>query len=188
MNETELRRAEQELRDAVTGSQLAWVLDEVDAAIADGVPEEKVLRRRSQASAAVAVGGLEAEAARYETVSRLAIGDTEYETFRKRGSLVITTRPMSPQERLQLLHSALQRVLIEVPSIEAEALKTLREVPATDADSDRRDAVTSVRFIPDGDTPRRTEREVNLSGTRLRPTEREHLADLFTDAGRESTP
>ncbi|MEU7239049.1 hypothetical protein ACI2L4_06335 [Streptomyces sparsogenes] len=48
MHPFELRRLEQQLRDVLQDTPLSWVIDDVDAAIAAGVPEEKILRRRQQ--------------------------------------------------------------------------------------------------------------------------------------------
>ncbi|MER7211997.1 hypothetical protein ABT340_33495 [Streptosporangium sp. NPDC000239] len=174
MNEEELLRTEQVLRDVLTESQLEWVLDEVDSTIAAGVPEEKVLQRRSVRGNNTDDYGLAAEA--LVTEVRQNAGSAEYEALRKRGSLVITTRSMTVRERVQLLHDALRRVLIELPEIEEEAMKVLHSAPVEDLGE--RSGVTSVRFVPSETTGRRTEREIELSGSRLH-NERERLSALF---------
>lgn len=56
-------------------------------------------------------------AARFETVDRRDVEAAEYEASRKRGLLVISTRPMMNRERFQLFLDTLRRVLIELPEI-----------------------------------------------------------------------
>ncbi len=130
MNPFELRRLEQQLREALQDTTLSWVLDDVDAAIAAGVPEEKILRRRQQRrgddSPATSPA---AAAARYEVVDRSMLGLGEYESSRKGGTLVIATRAMTDEERVQLLLDAVKRVLVDLPEMELEVLKTLRSEP-----------------------------------------------------------
>lgn len=183
MNPTELRRLEDEFREALSGSALEWILDEVDAAIADGVPEEKILRRRRTARTGD-VSDIEAEAARYETVPRLSMGEVGYEAAGKSGTVVITTRPLEADERLKLLLDALRRVFVELPAIEFESLKALADIP--DGDDGERAAVSSVRFVADEETPRRGQRAIELSDSRW-IDERERLTGLFDASAEEVT-
>ncbi|MGW0060577.1 hypothetical protein ACWDTT_11700 [Streptosporangium sandarakinum] len=185
MDEDDLARVELGLRDALTGTSLEWVLDEVDAAIAAGVSEERVLRRRNQRGNTADDYDLAAEvaeAARYETVYRTTAGSVEHETSSKGGSLVITTLPMTIRQRVELLIEALRRVLIELPEIEEEAIKMLHTAPS--GERGRRSEVTSVRFAPSQEAGRRTEREIELSPQRL-TDRRETLKTLLADLASE---
>lgn len=83
MNQFELRRVEQQLREVLHDTALSWVLDDVDAAIAAGVPEEKILRRRPQRRGDSTPATSPAAAAdRYEVVDRSVLGFVEYEASR----------------------------------------------------------------------------------------------------------
>ncbi|MFI8850319.1 hypothetical protein ACIGW3_09030 [Streptomyces sp. NPDC053499] len=148
MNQSELRRVEEQLREALQDTVLSWVLDDVDAAIAAGVPEEKILRRRPQrrGDGPYAVSP-EMAAARYEVVDSRELGSAEYEASRKRGTLVIASRPMTDEERVLLLLDAVKRVLVELPETERESLKTLQS--ETEDDTGNRSVAESVRFEPD---------------------------------------
>ncbi|WP_143201325.1 hypothetical protein [Streptomyces uncialis] len=183
MNPFELRRTEQALREALQGTALAWVLDDVDAAIAAGVPEEKILRRRPQRRGDESHAATPASAAlRYEVVDRNLLGASEYEASRKRGTLVIATRAMTDQERVQLLLDAVRRVLVELPEIERETLKTLQAEPG--GDDGRRTMVEGVVFEPDERTrSRRSRTEILVNRV---PTERrERVSQLVTEVSRE---
>ncbi|MFD3676105.1 hypothetical protein [Streptomyces sp. NPDC058613] len=179
MNQFELRHTEQELREALQGTALAWVLDDVDAAIAAGVPEEKILRRRAQrrgddprdASPAVA-------AARYEVVDRSMLGFVEFEASRKRGTLVIATRAMTDQERVQLLLDAVRRVLVELPEIELETLKLLQTEP--EGDAGRRSVAEELSFEPDESSRSRRSR-TEIRADRIPIERRERLSRLLDE-------
>jgi hypothetical protein len=85
---------------------------------------------------------------------------------------------MSTLERVQVLHDALRRVLLELPEIETDALKTLLSAPEGEQES--RSPVTSVRFEPAGDVRERSDRGLELSGERLADV-RQRLDFLFAD-------
>ncbi|NLU75503.1 hypothetical protein HCC61_23030 [Streptomyces sp. HNM0575] len=184
MDQAELSRVEQELREALQGTVLAWVLDDVDAAIAAGVPEEKILRRRPQrrgddlrdATPALA-------AARYEVVDRSALGFVEYEASRKRGTLVIATRAMTDHERVQLILDSVQRVFVELPQIELETLKMLQTEP--EGDLGTRGMAEGVMFEPDESTSARRSR-TELSADRLSTERRDRVSDLLAEVEREA--
>lgn len=180
MNAEGLRAAEAEIRSTLVGSSLEWVLDEVDLAIAAGIPEEKVLRNRSQRVGATT--GLDADASQFETVDRIKLPNKEIEASRKRGTLVIATRPMTDRERVHLLLEALRRVLVELPDIEAETLALLGTIPA--ADEGEREEIEGVVFEPD-DTPRNRPRRSMELGSRIPDARRERLDELFTRADGE---
>jgi hypothetical protein len=180
MDEFELRRVEQEIRDTLADTALEWVLDEVDAAIAAGVPEEKILRRRAnrgsddRRSASPA-----AEAARYETVERRMLSPEAFEASRKGGTLVIATRPMADSERVELLLDALRRVIVELPEIELETLKTLYAAP--ESDEGTRHEVHDVAFEPEENARHRRERSAVLAD-RMPRERRERISALFVNA------
>lgn len=179
MNEAELRRVEQDLRDVVIGSPLEWVLEEVDDAVDAGVPEEKVLRRRSQRGSNSEETAFVLEAVRYETLSRAEVGDREFSLSDKKGTVVVTTRPMTAEERLRLFYDALRRVLVDLPEIEENTLDTLGSVP--EEEQGERVQVISVRFADSGEGARGGEREIQLS-RRAVLGERQRLAYLLAGA------
>ncbi|GAB2920288.1 hypothetical protein [Streptomyces mayteni] len=183
MNQFELRRVEQQLREALQDTALSWVLDDVDAAIAAGVPEEKILRRRQQRrgedSPATSPA---AAAARYEVVDRSALGHVEYEASRKRGTLVIATRAMTDEERVQLILEAVRRVLVELPEMELEVLKTLRTEPEADVGS--RSTAEAVVFEPD-ESARSHRSRTEFWGDRMPTERRTRVSQLLADVTRQ---
>ncbi|MFF1786475.1 hypothetical protein ACFVX9_08420 [Kitasatospora sp. NPDC058243] len=179
MNQFELRRVERELREALSGTDLQWVLDDVDDAIAAGVPEEKILRRRPHRRGEDRQPtSPAAEAARYQVLDRRELGPAEFEASRKRGTLVITTRPMTEEERVLLLLDALKRLFVELPEIEGETLKVLQSVP--DSDTGSRSVIQGVVFEPDESTrPRRS--QSTIVANRVAAERRESVSLLFDD-------
>jgi hypothetical protein len=181
LNEDELLRIEQELRNVILGSHLEWILDEIDAAVAAGVPEEKVLQRRSRrrgAGTSPQHGRLDVP---YITV-QMNVAERDREALEKNGALVITTRPMTTRERVELMNTALQRVLVELPMIEEETLKILHNPSEEERGS--RTPVTRIRFVPDEEINRRSERESELS-VRQSEEEQSQLRLLFTEVSAE---
>ncbi|MFE1032468.1 hypothetical protein ACFW40_11270 [Streptomyces sp. NPDC058807] len=183
MNRLELRNVEQQLRESLQDTSLSWVLDDVDAAITAGVPEEKILRRRQQRrgddSPATSPA---AAAARYEVVDRSMLGLGEYESSRKGGTLVIATRAMTDAERVQLLLDAVRRVLVDLPEMELEVLKTLRTEPEGDAGS--RSMAEAVVFEPDENARSRRSR-TEFRGDRIPAEQRIRVSQLLADVTRE---
>jgi hypothetical protein len=183
MNQFELRRVEQQLREALQDTALSWVLDDVDAAIAAGVPEEKILRRRQQRRGDDSPAASPAAAAlRYEVVDRSVLGLVEFEASRKRGTLVIATRAMTDEERVQLLLDAVRRVLVELPEMELEVLKTLRTEPEGDAGS--RSIAEAVVFEPD-ESARSRRTRTEFRGDRMPTERRTRVSQLLADVTRE---
>ncbi|MET9958871.1 hypothetical protein ABZ128_07235 [Streptomyces sp. NPDC006326] len=183
MNQLELRGVEHQLREALQDTALSWVLDDVDAAIAAGVPEEKILRRRPQRRGDDShTASPAAAAARYEVVDRSALGFVEYEASRKRGTLVIATRAMTDEERVQLLLDAVRRVLVELPEMEVEVLKTLRTESEGDAGS--RSTAGAVAFEPDESARSRRSR-TEFQADRMPVERRAHVSQLLADATRD---
>ncbi|MGN5379630.1 hypothetical protein ACQ4WX_27200 [Streptomyces lasalocidi] len=182
MNQFELRRVEGQLREALQDTALSWVLDDVDAAIAAGVPEEKILRRRQQRRGDDLPTSPAAAAARYEVVDRSMLGLGEYESSRKGGTLVIATRAMTEEERVQLLLDAVKRVLVDLPEMELEVLKTLRSEP--EGDAGRRSTAEGVVFEPDESTRSRRSR-TEFRGDRVPTERRTRVSQLLADVTRE---
>lgn len=182
MNDLEVQRIDLEIRELLAGTVIEWVLDEVDAAIAGGVPEERILRSRAQRSRRDPSSGGQAAAERFETIGLQQADGREYETSRKSGRLVITTRVMTRLERVQLLLEALSRVLLELPEIELEAIKLLGIVP--ESDKGTRVEADGIAFAPDEATRHPRERP-SVMKDRLRQADREDLRRLFTSAQRE---
>jgi len=183
MNRSELRRVEEQLREALQDTVLSWVLDDVDAAIAAGVPEEKILRRRPQrrGDGPYAVSPALA-AARYEVVDSRELGSAEYEASRKRGTLVIASRPMTDEERVLLLLDAVRRVLVELPETELESLRTLRA--ESEEDTGSRSIAESVKFEPDESIRSRRSR-TEFQANRVSEERRAYVGQLLADVTRE---
>lgn len=174
---------EQQLREALQGTALSWVLDDVDAAIAAGVPEEKILRRRPQRRGDDPYATTPAlAAARYEVVDSRELGSAEYEASRKRGTLVIATRAMTDEERVQLLLEAVRRVLVELPEMELESLKVLQTEFEGDAGS--RSIAEAVVFEPDENTRSRRSR-TEFRADRIPAERRARISQLLANVARE---
>src|SRR5438270_13730954 len=111
MTEEELSSVEDGLRTILRTYAPIWVLREVDQTITEGVAEARYLQRRA--------------ASRYDSHSYLyeaiAPSEGEYQTARKNSStLVISTRPMLPVERVRQLIDATRTILVELPEAEDE--------------------------------------------------------------------
>jgi hypothetical protein len=175
VDDTELLMVEYRLRAAFEGTDLEWVLDEVDTAIAEGIPEERILRRRNRKSRP-RDGDVRTEAAeQYTILNYREIDPGELEASRKSGTLVITTRTMTVRERVLLLLDAVRRVIIEVPSIEAETLHLLK---AGTVSGDRWSSVHAAVFEPDEGSRRRRDRQTRL-GDRIPSQDRARISALF---------
>ncbi|MFB9831557.1 hypothetical protein [Actinoallomurus acaciae] len=176
MDDLELRRVDRGLRGLFEGTDLEWVLNEVDEAIADGVSEERILQRRRGKGRQRREGREDFRAAASEdyTIARAEGG--EREASRRGGTLVITTRPMTLRERVLLLLDAVRRVVIELPEIEAETLAALR--PATTDEGLRLIAETVVFEPEEGLQGRRSDRRTTLT-ERISRERREAASALF---------
>ena len=169
MNATELREMEDLLRDAIRSAGLNWLLDELDTAIATGVAEEKLLQRRRGASTE-----------EYEALAVAEMGtDTFHRSLKRGATVVVTTRPMSAQERTELHLDALRRLVLELPQIEAESLKTMGS-----EDDQHRAPVRSVRFVPDEELTGRRDQTHELAA-RLPEDTRIRLQGLFHEVREE---
>ncbi|WP_078872139.1 hypothetical protein [Streptomyces sp. NRRL S-337] len=115
-------------------------------------------------------------------MDRSVLGLVEFEASRKRGTLVIATRAMTDEERVQLLLDAVRRVLVELPEMELEVLKTLRTEPEGDAGS--RSIAGAVVFEPDESARSRRSR-TEFQGDRTSAERRNHVSQLLADVARE---
>lgn len=183
MDEAELRQVETQLRDLLEGTHLEWVLDEVDETIAEGVPEEGILRRRSQKGRSNQDQELWLDAAEdYTILNFRQIDSGELEASRKSGTLVITTRPMTLQERVLLLLDAVRRVIIELPAIEAATLDLL--AAASGSDTDDQSGIESAVFEPEEGFRRRRDRQTKIAH-RIDVERSERVSGLFAAVRQE---
>ncbi|TCC16280.1 hypothetical protein [Kribbella sindirgiensis] len=178
MDDAELLQIEEQLRTLLEGTDLEWVLDEVDEAIAEGVPEEGILRRRPRKARPPREQDLWSDAAEeYMILNLRQIESGELEASRKSGTLVVTTRPMTVRERVLLLLDAVRRVIVELPAIEAETLDLLQAEPGRSVDYER--TVTAVVFEPEEGFRRRRDRQTKIAH-RMTSEDRERVSALFT--------
>ncbi|MBA6439479.1 hypothetical protein [Streptomyces sp. GMR22] len=176
MREDELRELEQQLQQVLIESGFAWLMDAVEDSAAAGVPQEKLLRRRrkSRDQENPFEEGAREEP-EYTTVSEYT--QRQYRAGQRTGSVVISTRPMHTQERVELLLDSLHRMFVELPEVEENTLSILGE------GDERRAPVHRVAFIP-ADTDRRlSTRETVLSRERAE-RHRRNLSQVI-DAIRE---
>ncbi|MFI6345173.1 hypothetical protein [Streptomyces sp. NPDC050560] len=183
MDQFELRRVEQRLRETLRDTALAWVLDDVDAAIAAGVPEEKILRRRTSRRAGHVQGTDTASVTnRYEVVESREVDAGAHDAPRKHGTLVIATRAMTDEERVQLLLDAVRRVLVELPEMEVASLKVLGSEPESDSGS--RAVAEAVVFAPH-ESAHAHRGETEFRADRMSVEDRARVAELLDDMARD---
>jgi hypothetical protein len=148
MTGEELQDAIRKLREFAIVQGMQWVLDEVDEAIALGVPETRTLRqttdRRGQTT--------------YEDVTAPVPPPVPGEGRSRRtgrSADFVRSRPMTLQEQAQLLVQALSRVLADLDTVAAgslEALDPVRLSEHVDGDSEMGFAIPhvgSISFVPD---------------------------------------
>jgi len=172
-----LLRIEIRLRALLEETDLEWVLDEVDEAIAEGVPEEGILRRRPQKGRRPREQDLWADAAEdYTILHSRQIDSGELEASRKSGTLVITTRPMTVRERVLLLLDAVRRVVIELPAIESETLDLLKAESGRGVED--RGGIEAAVFEPEEGFRRRRDRPTRIAH-RIARQDSERISVLF---------
>lgn len=120
MQDEELATLEADLRSVLTDAGLQWVLDEVDRSIADGLPQERILRRRRRTRAEPT----EDDYAKFYEAAEPA-DEQDARAAKRAGTLVITTEPYTPRQRLQALLLAVRRISIDLPQIEGAAVAIL---------------------------------------------------------------
>lgn len=148
MTGEELEDAVRKLREFAAARGMQWVLDEVDEAIAIGVPETRTLRQTTNRQGMTT----------YEDVTApdaLLFPGQSRSRRTGRSADFIRSRPMTPQEQAQLLVQALSRVLADLDTVALGSLEALD--PATLSDYVDLDPETSfpippigtISFVPD---------------------------------------
>ncbi len=139
------------LRELLQGSQLDWVMREVDDAIALGVLETKSLRtsRRSD--------GLESYV---EVVAEPGYGGRG----RKRAEEFLTTRRMTPKEQFTEAISAIRRATVDVDAVADASLRQLNDHDS--AEAIQLPAIAEISFEPDEEE---TSKPVLVSAVSDRP-------------------
>lgn len=135
MDDQELSRVEEALRVIMVEAGLSWVLSRLDEAISHGITEERPLDEQESLEEPLTISmrpELTAKTSRSGRSGRLQIG--------------MTNRPQTVRERVLSLLSALERVTIELPTIEQHALARL-----VDPAAEKQATVRNVRFFPDED-------------------------------------
>jgi hypothetical protein len=136
------------LREFAVAQGMQWVLDEVDEAIAIGVPETRTLRQTTNRQGRIT----------YEDVTKsdgVPIPGQVRGRRTARSADFISSRPMTLQERAQLLVQALNRVLADLDMVAVGSLEALD--PATLSDYVDLDSeaglplppIGTISFVPD---------------------------------------
>lgn len=139
MTEEELEDAVRKLREFAVAQGMQWVLDEVDEAIALGVPETRTLRQTTNRQGMTT----------YEDVTtpRELPGLARGQNRRTgRSSEFVRSRPMTSLEQARLLVEALGRVLADLDLVALGSLEALD--PATLSEYMDPDAKTGIQVFP----------------------------------------
>jgi hypothetical protein len=118
MTGEELEGAMLKLREFAIAQGMPWVLDEIDEAIALGVPETRRLRQTTDRQGQT----------RFEDVTDpdlLQLPDEEQGRRTRRSEEFTRTRPMTVREQTELLIQALSKVLLELDAIADGSLDAL---------------------------------------------------------------
>lgn len=166
MTGEELQDAIRKLREFAVTQGMQWVLDEVDEAIALGVPETRTLRQTTNRQGVTTYEDVTpADALPFPALGR------GHRTGRS--SDFIRSRPMTPLEQAQLLVQAFNRVLANLDVVAIGSLKALNPETLSDhADGDSETGfpiphVGSISFLPDeGSTASAVSIDVILSSQR----------------------
>jgi hypothetical protein len=134
MEAAELSSVEARLRVMLIEVGLSWVVDEVDRAILEGIPRERLLRRRR------ATVEPDVWDARAFVVQDFA-SESQVRAAKRTGSVVISTEPLSPLQRVEAYIAAIQRIVVDLPRTEAEVARILKA-----SDNTRREPVEAVIF------------------------------------------
>jgi hypothetical protein len=166
MTGEELQDAIRKLREFAVTQGMQWVLDEVDEAIALGVPETRTLRQTTNRQGVTT----------YEDVTApdaLPFPGLGRGPRTGRSADFIRSRPMTPREQAQLLVQAFNRVLADLDVVAVGSLKALN--PETLSDHVDEDSargfpipqVDSISFVPDeGSTAPAVSIDIILSSQR----------------------
>jgi hypothetical protein len=105
LDNEQLARVEQQIRDAFQDTGLGWILNALDDAIATGFSEEVeiVERHRSQ---------FDNDLERFQIAELVEPG-----TLKRTSRTVSANRPLTPRERVDLLTTVLRRLLVDLPTL-----------------------------------------------------------------------
>lgn len=141
MDAEQLSELEERLRSFANEHGMSWVVDELDEAISLGLFERRELRPSSSKGKTV-----------YNEVPKVATG-----TGRKRAEEFVSRRPLTPEEQVQLLLSALRRVLVDLDQVAAASVTNLNDLESvTQSVSDVESTESSIDKPP-REFPRVTE-------------------------------
>jgi hypothetical protein len=166
MTGEELEDAIRKLREFAVTQGMQWVLDEVDEAIALGVPETRTLRQTTNRQGVTTYEDVTAP----DSLPFPGLG-----RGRRTGHSAdfIRSRPMTQQEQARLLVQALNRVLAGLDAVAVGSLKALNPETLSDhVDGDSETGfpiprVGSISFVPDeGSTAPAVSVDVFLSSQR----------------------
>lgn len=137
MDAEELFATRQKLRSFASAHGMQWVLDEVDEAVSLGISEARTLRQHTRQGQITYedVTGLD-----YSADATSARGRRGTEEFARR-------RPMTDLEQVELLVTALRRVLVDLDEIADEAVSVLNDL------ADREQQEFTDRSKSDDDIP-----------------------------------
>jgi hypothetical protein len=141
---------EEELRAALTSAGFQWVLDQFDAVLVEGKPEFRKRERFLRDPEEVVPADL----------------------TKKRG--VLTSEPYSPQERLELLITAIRRITVEPAEFEKATVDLLI----------RQERVARVQWVDElGREPPRdaSELELSIDATRAARAQLTETLDLLSE-------
>jgi hypothetical protein len=151
MTGEELESAIGKLREFAVAQGMQWVLDEVDEAIALGVPETRTLRQTSRRGVTT-----------YEDVTNPDIPELsggEQGRRGRRGEEFVRSRPMTPVEQVELLLQAIGKVLTNLDEIANGTMEALDPASLQDylGETGKTDSlglpvtpIASMSFVPEG--------------------------------------
>jgi hypothetical protein len=128
MNDDELALLEDRLRGILVAANLAWLLPEIDATIAEGVTFDKDIE----------------EEYGYVTISDVDADRPATRRRPRRRQVRVASRPLTRRERVRVLIDAIRRIGVDGPRMEQAALLRLRAIQ--DAPP-----IPSIEFLPDED-------------------------------------
>jgi hypothetical protein len=150
MDADELADAKRKLRDFASANGMQWVLDELDEAISQGIPEIITLRQSTQQGRLY-----------YEDITKGPGTEPSSARRRRRAEEFVRRRPMTDFEQANLLIQALRRVLVDLDDVANESIETLND-PAEQVNQHSSDSfestnahrpapppITLISFAPD---------------------------------------
>jgi hypothetical protein len=142
LEEEEVAEFEAAIRDILVLTGLQWILDDVDEAIRTGMWTERPVVMRHQRRR-TPTG--------YEQIDFFELPDPLIKN--QSNSTITTSVPYSRRQRVAFLLSAIQRAVVELPTIQEETVKALNEIGnASHEDLINEVQVETVRFLPEAET------------------------------------